>query len=181
MNITFDEALDLTLENLPPKSAFVVTADGNPIDVAQAVTITATPKRLLLGALSPSIRSGQVVRVRYTDPTAGDDTRAVQDDDGNDAASFTLGPDAGDVLAVTNNSTLTNPATVPGAPRMLELAEVDATTYTLSWLSPLNWGGSAITGYKIESCESGCESGDRTGRTSWRTPTARTRPTPTAP
>ena len=157
ISITFDEALDLALGNLPPKSAFVVTADGNPIDVAQVSIVAADPKTLLLNDLTPSIRSGQVVRVRYADPTAGDDTAAIQDDDGNDAASFSLGPDSGDVLAVTNSSTEAGTTSVPGAPRVLDVEEVSATTYTLSWLSPLDWGGTAITGYRIESCETDCD------------------------
>ena len=48
------------------------------------------------------IRQGQTVTVTYTDPTAGNDAAALQDEAGNDAADFTTGED--DVPAVTNTS-----------------------------------------------------------------------------
>ena len=98
-------------------------------------------------AISPVfIRQGQVVVVTYTDPTTGDDTRAIQDVAGNDHASFTTGMSG--VPAVTNSSTLAPVA--PNAPTSLTATASGTTTINLSWTAPVDNGGSAITGYKIE-------------------------------
>ena len=70
----------------PPWSAFTVTVDGIPVQQGR-VTIAGDQIRLT-GFESP-IGGGRVVRVSYRDPTPGDDQAAVQDDAGNDAASFT--------------------------------------------------------------------------------------------
>ena len=44
--------------------------------------------QLKLSNLDPLIRKGQTVTVSYTDPSPGDDTIAIQDEAGNDAAGF---------------------------------------------------------------------------------------------
>ena len=81
----------------PPKSAFSITADGSPISIGN---ITRGNSGLLnLLSLSPVIGKGQRVRLEYTDPTTGDDSNAIQDTDGVDAASFTV--------TVGNQSTVT--------------------------------------------------------------------------
>ena len=99
----------------------------------------------LVVTLSPVfIRQGQVVVITYTDPTSGDDTNAIQDTTGNDAASFTTG--SGGVPAVANDST----QNVPGAPTGLTATASGNTTINLSWTAPASTGSSAITGYKIE-------------------------------
>ncbi|MCW8201021.1 hypothetical protein D8B23_22200, partial [Verminephrobacter aporrectodeae subsp. tuberculatae] len=56
---------------------------------AQAKTVTLT--------LSTAVSHGQTVTVAYADPTTGNDTNAIQDAAGNDAASFAA-------TAVTNNT-----------------------------------------------------------------------------
>ena len=61
--------------------------------------------------------------VTYTDPTTGDDVRAIQDVAGNDAATFTTGMNS--VPAVTNNSTVNTPAT--GAPTITGTPQVGQT------------------------------------------------------
>ena len=70
--------------------------------------------------------------VSYTDPTSGDDIGAIQDDTGNDAASFSN-------LAVTNNSTVTPDNTPPvfgeGASASRSFAETE--------------GGAVETGHDI--------------------------------
>ena len=103
----FSEDVGGTTATLPPASAFTVTADGSPVTIS-AITPT-VPATTLLSTVSPSIHQGQTVVVTYTDPTAGDDTNAIQDTAGNDAASFTTGVSG--VPAVVNNSTLVT--TVP--------------------------------------------------------------------
>ena len=96
--------------------------------------------------VSPVIRQGQAVVVAYEDPTAGNDTNAIQDTVGNDTPDFTTGRSG--VPAVANNSTVTT--TVPGAPTGLTATASGNTRINLSWTAPGSTGGSAITGYKIE-------------------------------
>ena len=118
LTMVFDEALDPLLANLAPASAFAVTADGNPVAVGGR-QLNPTQKFVRLTNLDPQIRSGQTVSVAYTDPTPGDDARAIQDDDGNDAASFTR--------TATNDSTVqpSAPGRPHGARRRRRDADVD--------------------------------------------------------
>ena len=90
------EDLDLDSAERPLKGAFAVTADGSRQLPVAAVEVRSGVDDGLALALGQKIFVGQAVRVSYTDPTAGNDTRALQDTDGNDAASFDR--------AVTNNS-----------------------------------------------------------------------------
>ena len=116
---------DLQLSNPPPASAFTLTVDGSAVTgFSVAWPGSLLPQNSIWLQLSTAIRQGQVVVVTYTDPTADDDTLAIQDIAGNDAATFTTGMDG--VPAVTNNSTVTNtPAT--GAPTITGTAQVGQT------------------------------------------------------
>ena len=108
INLGFSE--DLQLSNPPALSAFTVTVDGSAATVSSVlVPGSVLPQNELWLQLSTAIRQRQAVVVTYTDATSGDDTAAIQDTAGNDAATFTTGMDG--VPAVTNNSTVTN--TVP--------------------------------------------------------------------
>ena len=108
INLVFSE--DLQLSNPPALSAFTVTVDGSAATVSSVlVPGSVLPQNELRLQLSTAIRQRQAVVVTYTDATSGDDTAAIQDTAGNDAATFTTGMDG--VPAVTNNSTVTN--TVP--------------------------------------------------------------------
>ena len=107
IELPFSEVLKVS--NLPPASAFTVTAGGS------AVSVTAVGRHpdfndTVQITVSPVVRQGQAVVVAYADPTAGDDANAIQDAVGNDTASFTTG--SGGVPAVPNNSTVTNNAPV---------------------------------------------------------------------
>ena len=114
---------NLQLSNLPPASAFTVTAGGSAVTVGGVLPRPGAPDVFVI-TVSPAIRQGQAIVVTYTDPTAGDDATAFQDVAGNDAATFTTGMDG--VPAVTNNSTFTNtPAT--GAPTITGTAQVGQT------------------------------------------------------
>ena len=95
LTVTFDESVDQT--NLPAAGTFSVAADGAPVTVSGVSAGTAA--QLVLALAAPGITAGQVVTLGYTDPTAGDDTNAVQDTSGNDAVSFSG-------FSVTNNSTV---------------------------------------------------------------------------
>ena len=103
--LVFDEGLDGTAGAALPSSAFSLTVAG------QAVTIhnyNFHEAEMTLTVQSGTIKQGQTVVVSYTDPTAGDDTVALQDSAGNDVASFTTGMSG--VPAVTNDSTVVNTA-----------------------------------------------------------------------
>ncbi len=155
LSLRFDEALDTTSGNGPPKSAFRVTADGVPLDFGSVEPVTVVGVHVVnLEGLSPEVRQGQAVVVTYTDPTANDDTAAIQDDDGNDAATFTTGAD--DVPAITNNSALA--PSVPGkVPSLTAEAGTDGTSIVLTWERPADNGGRVISSYRIEVCETSCD------------------------
>ena len=139
----FSENVDKS--NLPPASAFTVTADGIAFTVTN-VDRALHPDRIWIGTTSPTIRQGQSVVISYADPTTGNDTNAIQDTAGNDAASFTTGSNS--VPAVTNSSDIA--AVVPGAPTGLGATANGTTRIDLSWTAPADNGGRVISGYKIE-------------------------------
>ena len=101
--------------NLPPASAFTVTADGNPLTVTGLLTSLPTRFRIVV---SPLVRHGQTVTVSYSDPTPGDDAEALQDLAGNDLASFENRP-------IRNNSTLGSQG--PDSPEITGTARVGET------------------------------------------------------
>ena len=144
MRIQFNEALDGAPGHTPPKSAFTVTADGFPTDVD---TVSVSGPAAVLQGFSPTIKAGQTVTVTYTDANAGDDTAAVQDLAGNDAASFTTGENG--VPAVVLGALLAPPV-APDAPAGLTATAAGETRIDLAWSPPPYNGGSAVTGYLIE-------------------------------
>ena len=148
-NLVFDELLDENLNNVPLTIAFAITADGVAITVGIAFPLI--DGRFQLSSLAPQIRQGQTVKVVYTDPTSGDDTKAIQDAAGNDAADFTTGEDG--VPAVTNNSTVAPVA--PGAPTSLTATANGGTQIDLAWTAPADNGGRVVEGYQIEYSDDG--------------------------
>ena len=126
-----------------PDSAYTITADGIELGILDTGNIRDTVLRILYW---PAVHQGQAVVLTYTDPTSGDDTRALQDIAGNDVATFTTGMNG--VPAVTNNSTLA--PTVPGAPTSLTATASGSTRINLTWTAPADNGGRVISGYRIE-------------------------------
>ena len=103
--VEFDETLEGDAALAPPPSAFTVKADGVVIPVtgvAPQALLSTSKLGLSLGGI---IAQGQTATVSYTDPTAGDDAIALQDEVGNDVASFTD-------LALINHSTVSTDATL---------------------------------------------------------------------
>ena len=170
MRIQFNEALDGAPGHTPPKSAFTVTADGFPTDFD---TVSVSGPAAVLQGFSPTIKAGQTVTVTYTDANAGDDTAAIQDLAGNDAAGFTTGEDG--VPAVVLGGPLAPPV-APDAPAGLTATAAGETRIDLAWSPPAYNGGSAVTGYLIEVSKDGT---DGSLRRRWRRTT--TRWTTTAP
>ena len=116
--LTYDEVLDG--ENEPATGNFEVTVHEEPRDVS---TVSVSGKTVELG-LGSAITTGQPVRVAYTDPTLGvDDTNAIQDRAGNDAADLFQ-------RDVTNASTVADTR----APRFVRAAmSSDGITLTLTY------------------------------------------------
>ena len=143
----FDEALDAAAARLPAAARFEISApDGAEIAIG-TISVSGTDVTLALTSGSAVIRTGQAVTVAYTDPNAGDDARGVvQDDDGNDAEDFTLGP--GLSVTVVNNSAVAVGA--PGAPRKLAAKGTGGDRIRLRWDAPVDTGGQAISGYVVE-------------------------------
>ena len=109
--LIFDQDVSLLPSAAPEASTFTVTVDGDDTQIQGTLQAAdSTPE-------TPSGQDGWVIKVDtgfafepgatvvvvYTDPTADDDVRAVQNTSGVDAATFTTGIDA--VPAVVNNST----------------------------------------------------------------------------
>ncbi|MCW8209144.1 hypothetical protein D8B24_19460 [Verminephrobacter aporrectodeae subsp. tuberculatae] len=88
-------SLDANLDHKPAGGAFTVLVNG----VANAVTnVTVEPQaKTVTLTLTTAVTRGQSVTVAYADPTTDDDTNAIQDATGNDAASFAA-------TAVTNTT-----------------------------------------------------------------------------
>ena len=98
ITLTYDEVLDA--DGGPLDSAFTVKVDGESVTLSVASTGAVRGRTVVVG-LDSAVRTGQDVTVTYTDPTSGNDNRAIQDPAGNDAATLT------DQM-VTNASTVTD-------------------------------------------------------------------------
>ncbi|MCW8205130.1 Ig-like domain-containing protein, partial [Verminephrobacter aporrectodeae] len=112
--LRFNDAnpLDATLEHKPTNEAFTVRV-GSAENAVTAVAVDAQAKTVTL-TLSTPVAHGQSVTVAYSDPTANDDVRAIQDTAGNDVASFAATAVRNDTPADTTGPTLaaTNPITI---------------------------------------------------------------------
>ena len=115
--MTYTEANTLDSTNKPLPTAFSVSGHS-----VTAVSVNAALKTVAL-TLGTAVANGETVTVSYTDTTAGNDTNAIQDGAGNDAASMTT-------QAVTNNTPdITAPvfasATVNGTSLVLNYTEAN--------------------------------------------------------
>jgi uncharacterized repeat protein (TIGR02059 family) len=79
--LTYNEALSATTAAV---GAFNVTTGGN----ANAVTAVAVNGSTVVLTLTTAVTNGQAITVAYTDPSTNNDTNAVQDAVGNDAATL---------------------------------------------------------------------------------------------
>ena len=127
IQLKFDEALDLP-EFLPAAlaGAFSVTAAGADLQIASIVTFESLPFRDLVISLTSGtvISQNQTVKLSYDKSAAGTD--ALEDDAGNELATFTD-------FAVTNNSTVVATPTVSiSADKTTAVFKEDAVTYTLT-------------------------------------------------
>jgi len=88
ITIIFTEERRLDATNVPPKTAFRVTSATREFEITSLAVDGANRKIGLL--LDERVDPNEVVTVAYTKPTSGDDLNAIQDEAGNDAASFSL-------------------------------------------------------------------------------------------
>ena len=86
ITLTYSEVLDDV--RTPYDSAFTVTVDEQSADLSSSSAVTVRGRTVILG-LDSAVTAGQSIKVSYTDPTASDDTDAIQDPAGNDAATLT--------------------------------------------------------------------------------------------
>ncbi|MCW8171509.1 hypothetical protein D8B22_20995, partial [Verminephrobacter aporrectodeae subsp. tuberculatae] len=125
--------LDADATHKPANGAFTVLVNG----VANAVTnvsVEAQAKTVTL-TLSTAVSHGQTVTVAYADPTTGNDTNAIQDAAGNDAASFAA-------TAVTNNT----PAPPDTTPPVIHTARVTSDQLVLTYTEANSLNAAALTG-----------------------------------
>ena len=173
MRFQFSENLDGS--NLPPVTAFTVTAGGNTITNNSTSRVPGSRDGFALSFSPPYIRQGQTVVITYTDPTGGNDANAIQDNAGNDVETFTTGVNS--VPDVTNNSTVAPVA--PGAPTGLTATASGTTQIDLSWTAPADNGGRVITGYTAAVRSRSPPTAPTPGPTASPTPPAPTPPTST--
>ncbi|MCW8170863.1 hypothetical protein D8B22_17530, partial [Verminephrobacter aporrectodeae subsp. tuberculatae] len=124
--LSFDDVSDLDAGLTQSiHGAFTVLVNG----VANAVTIVTIDgqAKTVTLTLSTAVTSGQTVTVAYADPTTGNDTNAIQDTAGNDAASFAA-------TAVTNNT----PAPADTTPPVIETTTVNGNQLTLTYTDESN-------------------------------------------
>ena len=95
--LTYNEALSSTTA---AASEFTIEVDGSVATISGVTTSGSTVEL----SLSSAVKNGQTVTVAYTDPSASNDSNAIQDAAGNDAATLSS-------TAVTNNSTLSSNTT----------------------------------------------------------------------
>ena len=106
LDIVFSHAPDDRSGRTPAPGLFTVTVGGADDFRVTGVTVSAAEKRVRL-RLAETVERGRALTVGYRDPDPGDDAAGVlQNAAGADAPNF-----AG--LAVTNGSTVANPAPVP--------------------------------------------------------------------
>ena len=120
ITLTYDEVLDA--DGGPLDSAFTVKVDGQSVTLSVASTGAVRGRTVVVG-LASVVTAGQDVTVTYTDPTTGNDDRAIQDPAGNDAATLT-------------DQMVTNASTVPDerAPEFVSAStSIDGLTITLTF------------------------------------------------
>ncbi len=83
ITLGWNQALDAV--NLPAVGAFTVSVNGKAVAVD---TVAVTSGDTLILTLAQPVVGGDVVTLGYTDPSANDDTAAIQLVNGSDAASF---------------------------------------------------------------------------------------------
>ena len=138
--LTFTDSNALDANNPPPTNAFSLSGTSASI---VSVGINAQAKTVTL-KLDTTVRSDDVVKISYTDPSAANDAAALQDSAGNDVASFNnravINKTADNVAPTVVG------ATVNGALLTLQLVDTNALNATnLPDASSFALSGTAVT------------------------------------
>jgi uncharacterized repeat protein (TIGR02059 family) len=115
LTLTFKDDNSLDATNKPATSAFSLSGTDATIS---AVAVDTTNKIVTL-TLSKSVLSSDNIKISYADPSTSNDTAAIQDAAGNDAASFT-------------NRYVVN-QTADNVPPLFSKAEINGNTLTLTY------------------------------------------------
>ena len=163
IRLTFDEP---TSALVPGTTDLQVAVDDTAPGIDEVVRDSGN-RRVLSVVLDTPVRSGQTVTISYTDPTSGDDTDAIQDSHGNDAASFTdipvtngLPPEVGPPVLRTAETTSTgneillhfdrpldgNPGRLPPPSAFTVTVEFEPTDVSYSFARSFSSGGTAVVG-----------------------------------
>ncbi len=86
--LTYTDTNNLDATNKPPLTAFAVSGAASGTHTISSVAVNAAAKTVTL-TLGTAVTIGESLTVTYTDPTAANDTLAIQDVSGNDAATST--------------------------------------------------------------------------------------------
>jgi len=140
--ITYNETLSTVT---PATTDIAVTIDG----IAATVTSVSIVGSAVVLVTSPVVGTGQIAAFRYTDPTAGNDTNAIQDAAGNDAASMMTAI----MISISNNGSTvdtTGPTFVSGAVNtsgrlVLTYSEVLSATAPATTSMVVTINGTAVT------------------------------------
>lgn len=108
--LTYSESLSATA---PATTSIVVTVNGTAVTVSSVTIVGST----VVVVTTPAIGAGDVVTFLYTDPTASNDTNAIQDSAGNDVAT------SSSAYSVPSES---NVSTLAGAPPIFVSGAVNA-------------------------------------------------------
>ena len=138
LNLAFFEQQSHELsERMAPPGAFTVTVAGE----NRSVESVAVNSLFVDLTLASPVAHGETVTLEYTDPSADDDERALQDVAGNDVASF------GPVTLLNNAVSGSLPA--PAAPAAPVLTVAGPRTIEVDWDAPAD-SDYPISGYRIE-------------------------------
>jgi uncharacterized repeat protein (TIGR02059 family) len=124
ITLTYSEALSTTTAGT---SDFTVLVGG----VSRAVSsVAVSGSTVVLTLASPAVESGQSVSVAYTDPTGSNDTNALQDSAGNDAATLAATSVRNNVLAPTPSGTSTSTTSTSTTTTLVARPTTGTTTTT---------------------------------------------------
>jgi uncharacterized repeat protein (TIGR02059 family) len=142
--LNYTEVTFLDATNVPPTTAFAISGAVSGDHNVNAMAVNAAAKTVTL-TLDTAVSNGESVAVSYTDPTAGNDINAIQDEAGNDASTIRTQSVTNNGHAPTGSVVITGTATSNNsliASNTLVDSDGLGTTITYQWYS----GSTAING-----------------------------------
>ena len=147
LTLNFDAAMDSSAANLPAASAFsVMTTPAGGTATAVTVNSIAVSGSQVVLTLAAPISQGNTTTVAYTDPSAGDDSQAIQDASGNDLASFTARQVSNTTPTRISGMAFTDAS---GAPQSGKAG--DAVSVLIRFNGPVTVAGAPVFNFRIGS------------------------------